>query len=833
MSFTDLTRSSYQKETLVCLSPNIDISSDLELETDTGSGYVYTCDLADLYGVYDVNSFVMYERDYSNISFTKMNRSTQEYVDFQVDDLIWSMENGVFKFYSSYANYYSGGVFVINCDLFVTNGLSKQRQPSFPYELNVNLVLASSGSPHPTISFRVGYIDGNSKEWIASPELIKYGRPYRITDISSGNSIDLYLSASYETFSSLSAPQAAYTFFTTYTGPYNLSYIDTSFGSVNYEARMLDDISVSIASSDNYYGIFSTTTTPIMLDNSDARFSPLLASNVSWNDCSVFVYHKVGDDVRLAFKGFTKSLNYSENSLSIETKDFLSKLDKSASFGTNENTRHSTLFNSTLDPRFNTYVKPMCFGFSGPWDTVSYGAYPAVLGYTYAQQPINSLELANLNYSSNQITTTNRNWGTLRLPRLINDATSTTLATSVSATLSSNDTVGPFGAATLSVSDAKQFLVGDSYRITDTGTANVSYFLIVDVNYTSNLIKVVCSSNTYFGSNTGGYTLETQKIPCVYVARNNTDTIFYLMPFVGYTVTETNNSFENDVMGYNYTRDYNVTLTSSAESTAIGIAITGSGSFSVLSPETDRVYARHHGANLFLNPSDVFWYIATSAGVSVDKESFEQIESTYSNIQTSFTVPDDSGSSFPTFREILEKLSYSCFCNIYLNQNGQIACSMFAASSSTQTINLSNVVSYNWDISFDDVTQLVGFVNRQLEDSYQMNEIISQYQYYKSHSRISGSFVSYQLHKKTSQILIEHFLRGVPDDLVDDFTALYSQSLLTIEYKTSHLDQGSFPGENRIISGEMTPTGEDIEVKIVSVTRGEDQNTVVAIQIPS
>jgi hypothetical protein len=125
------------------------------------------------------------------------------------------------------------------------------------------------------------------------------------------------------------------------------------------------------------------------------------------------------------------------------------------------------------------------------------------------------------------------------------------------------------------------------------------------------------------------------------------------------------------------------------------------------------------------NHSDILKDIIESAGLTTNAASFTAAKSALS-MEALFTIPFDGESSFPTYREVIEKILFSTRGYLLLNDSNEVEYHLFDAPSSSQTIEerdfLLNTLGIKIDYK-DIVTSLSckndnGYVDWQFSDSH-------------------------------------------------------------------------------------------------------------------
>jgi hypothetical protein len=120
-------------------------------------------------------------------------------------------------------------------------------------------------------------------------------------------------------------------FFTNFRGRYADPYMEDSGQVVYWEPRLLDGMNFDFSQQNNFSGILSISSSPILLKNQDRYLNTFFGPNDSFNNRQAKVWRCVGstdyDDSTLEFVGTIRSASLDDDSCTFEIQDALATLD--------------------------------------------------------------------------------------------------------------------------------------------------------------------------------------------------------------------------------------------------------------------------------------------------------------------------------------------------------------------------------------------------------------------------------------------------------------------------------------------------------------------------
>lgn len=429
-----------------------------------------------------------------------------------------------------------------------------------------------------------------------------------------------------------------------------------------WEPRINREPQFSFDIRDIQEGILSFGVSGVELSNEDGHFLQFFGGNDSFSNKAVTIWICLDntENVRIAFKGVIKSLRVSRK-VFIEFFDEFSVLSRT--FFSNS-TYLASVYNTTSFPNLapNRENSPIyrLFAETSYYRVIDDGLANGL----YKLEWERLLEASCVNFTNNISNTNNREWGTV-LSEGNGGLQTDTVQTTDHVTGSPNYSI-------IGYTNGKKYKIGDTLKI-NTHRVRVYY-----VDEGSD--ELWCTFNASIATTD---TITRPGISSIIVRQDNQS--YYCLFDRDYTVSYTGNT--NDIIQITFVNNFEATV----------------GMASPLNPNTDQVLFRAWcDTAKNLNHGSVVQTILQEAGLTVNSASITAANLT--SLKTNFYIPF-VGQSFTSYTSVLQKLLFSTFGYISLNNDLEFEYNLFSALSPTDDISDDQILleSFSTQISYNDL----------------------------------------------------------------------------------------------------------------------------------
>ena len=561
---------------------------------------------------------------------------------------------------------------------------------------------------------------------------------------------------------------------------------------VRWKGLVTEMPTVSQDLSDSIVGTYSLTSSSITLIN-DGEFVNHLGPYDSFCKSVINIYLAIDglENVKSIFVGSVSDIVVTDEEVTLNLKDFIQALDKTAIFGDTE----TELFK-------NEIPIPLVFGNASRYAEKG-NVYGKIInrfftnhGYDLDHEILNTGICDPL--SSTISVTTNREFICCRVKGVAD----------ISTTLS-NKSTDIYGNVSYNATNVDKLTIGDTLN----NVANDRFIRITRINTVTNLIHI--KTGEFAADPVNGTVFQTNSMPTVVISGGETALpVIYLAYGKHYTTKEVDTSGGNKLIS--------IVLNNNFEADASFADFFGGTK--ILDPGKHKVHYKVRPDNSDHKHGTVLKSLLTHAGLEVDEASFTYANNLLStNIQ--FQIPYYDESEYNTFRFYVSEILVSTCSILRANDLGKIEYKLLDATNDLATTRADNDIalqSFNLSIDYNDIIYGLTATNKH---NFSVDSYNKATDYHRNEQTRS-------LHDIDTIELFEHVLETVNTNTMlliyfyrTNRRGIYKFNTLNIDLDTLIYDRLKIEKDNLLENKSNT------DVRIVGISKSVTDVEIEAIDI--